>query len=46
MREDAGLGDQEVMPGVGLPPNMNEADADGDGKVREAAAAGVDRGWP
>merc|ERR1719482_2027704 len=31
MREDAGLGDQEVMPGVGLPPNMNEADADGDG---------------
>merc|ERR1719353_1051757 len=35
MREDAGLGDQEVMPGVGLPPNMNEADADGDGKVTE-----------
>merc|ERR1719482_2653202 len=35
MREDAGLGDQEVMPGVGLPPNMNEADADGDGNVTE-----------
>jgi len=35
MREDAGLGDQEVMPGVPLPPNMNDADADGDGKVTE-----------
>merc|ERR1719426_94083 len=35
MREDAGLGDQEVLPGVALPPNLAEADADGDGKVSE-----------
>merc|ERR1719484_72274 len=35
MREDAGLGDQELLPGVALPPNLAEADADGDGKVTE-----------
>jgi Ca2+-binding EF-hand superfamily protein len=40
LREDAGVGDQELMKGadgegVALPPNLAQADADGDGKVSE-----------
>lgn len=35
MREDAGVGDQELAEGVALPPSLAEADVDGDGKVSE-----------
>merc|ERR1719424_2162560 len=33
MREDAGVGDSELLPGVAALPSMAEADANGDGEV-------------
>jgi len=41
MREEAGVGDQELLTGadgkgVAMPPSIGQADADGDGKVSEA----------
>merc|ERR1719265_2645413 len=34
-REEAGVGDEEAMPGVPLPPSGAESDADGDGIITE-----------